>query len=163
MSAPEKDMFQRMWEQSQGEVENLRSALASKTGTSWRDRTPTVFTSTDKSGEKAYRFGESDPDNTYLRTDGPVHGAFGLTYASYLVIPRLVLSSMPIAWQQDFVALLRDLDAELRDARREPEGGYTVHARDGSNRFVEDPHRDYRHGKALTPKCFATSSQESGE
>ena len=42
-------------------------------------------------------------------TDGPVHTHFGLTYANYLVLPRTLLQSMPIAWQERIVACLDEL------------------------------------------------------
>lgn len=41
--------------------------------------------------------------------DGPIHGFFGLSYANYLVVPRAVLQSMPLEWQERFVACLREL------------------------------------------------------
>ncbi len=67
----------------------------------------------------------------------PVHDAFGLTYASYLVVPRLVLQAMPVAWQRKFVALLEQLpDTPV----------YSVQRRDPCGRFIPDPLADYRHG-----------------
>ena len=38
--------------------------------------------------------------------ESPIHWYFGLSYANYLVLPRSVLQSMPIKWQEDFVKLL---------------------------------------------------------
>jgi hypothetical protein len=40
---------------------------------------------------------------------------FGLTYSSYLVVPRLLLQSMPAEWQQQFFALLADLHDAFSD------------------------------------------------
>lgn len=42
-------------------------------------------------------------------TDGPVHTHFGLSYANYLVIPRTLMQSMPIGWQERMVACLDQL------------------------------------------------------
>lgn len=46
------------------------------------------------------------------RLDGPVHTWFGLTYSNYLVLPRALMQSMPVDWQQRMVACLD----EIRDA-----------------------------------------------
>ena len=40
-----------------------------------------------------------------------IHEYFGLTYASYLVLPRTLLQSMPDGWQERFVAMLEEMDA----------------------------------------------------
>lgn len=40
----------------------------------------------------------------------PVHAWFGLSYASFLILPRLMMQSMPLDWQERMVALLRELD-----------------------------------------------------
>jgi len=47
--------------------------------------------------------------------DGPIHGYFGLTYSNYLVAPRTVLQSMPLDWQERFVALLNEIDEVFPD------------------------------------------------
>lgn len=38
--------------------------------------------------------------------DPPIHGWFGLTYASYFVLPRLAMQEMPLDWQERFIALM---------------------------------------------------------
>lgn len=73
-----------------------------------------------------------------------IHEAFGLSYASYLVVPRLVLQSMPVDWQHRFVALLDELH-ETFDGW-EPPAGYEVRARAKGGRFHPDPLSDYRRG-----------------
>lgn len=75
--------------------------------------------------------------------DGPIHDWFGLTYASYLVLPRSVLQEMPLGWQKKFVALLEEVqgavDPELAD------DNYAVQLRDRkTGRFKLDPLRVYR-------------------
>lgn len=44
-----------------------------------------------------------------------IHTYFGLSYANYLVRPRALLQSMPEGWQQQFVALLRQMDGHFAD------------------------------------------------
>lgn len=44
-----------------------------------------------------------------------IHGYFDLTYASWLVLPRTLLQSMPDEWQAAFVALLREYDRHWAD------------------------------------------------
>lgn len=42
-------------------------------------------------------------------TDGPVHTWFSLTYSNYLVLPRTLMQSMPIEWQERMVACLNEM------------------------------------------------------
>jgi hypothetical protein len=44
------------------------------------------------------------------RTDGPIHGYFGLTYANYQVLHRTLMQSMPLDWQERMVACLGELE-----------------------------------------------------
>ncbi|MFB7285472.1 hypothetical protein [Actinacidiphila glaucinigra] len=44
-------------------------------------------------------------------TDGPIHEWFSLSYANYLALPRTLLQSMPIEWQQRMVACLNEMEA----------------------------------------------------
>lgn len=74
------------------------------------------------------------------QSETPVHDWFGLTYAAYLVVPRLALQHMPVEWQQRFVALLNELNETVPTPN-----SYTV-ARDDAD---PDPWADYRHGDAL--------------
>lgn len=68
-------------------------------------------------------------------TDGPIHTAFGLSYASYLTLPRTLLQSMPIAWQERFVACLDEFhDAFAHVPQAE---GYIVQAATGHHELVE--------------------------
>ena len=41
--------------------------------------------------------------------DIAIHEFFGLSYTSWLVLPRVVLQQMPDAWQRKFTALLQEL------------------------------------------------------
>jgi len=51
-------------------------------------------------------------EDRQTRRNGPIHKSFGLTKASFLVIPRTVLMDMPTEWQNRMV----DLIDELNDA-----------------------------------------------
>lgn len=79
--------------------------------------------------------------------DGAIHDWFGLTYANYLVLHRTVLQSMPGAWQEEFVALLRELDAAVERANVPQVPGYRVQAVDHDGRFMRDPVPHYNRGR----------------
>jgi hypothetical protein len=69
-----------------------------------------------------------DPADDELdnRTSGPVHTYFELTYANYLVKARALLQSMPVVWQDRFVACLQELDQAFAHVEQAP--GYQVTA-----------------------------------
>lgn len=46
-----------------------------------------------------------------MTSNQPLHDWFGLTYSSYLVLPRLALQEQPIEWQKRFLALLDEMEA----------------------------------------------------
>lgn len=74
-----------------------------------------------------------------------VHDWFGLTYASYLTLPRVILQSMPGEWQERFVACLNELNEEF-DPMALPDVDYTVMVRHPTTgRFVEHPYGSYRY------------------
>jgi hypothetical protein len=54
------------------------------------------------------------PDTPVIDRDS-IHGWFGLTYSSYLVLPRVILQSMPDEWQWKFVKLLERLQEAAAD------------------------------------------------
>jgi len=80
-------------------------------------------------------------DGAEVWVEDPIHCWFGLSYAAYLVIPRLALEAMPLDWQKRFVALMDEAEA----AGLETPSDYAVHRRD-HGRFITDPWRDYRRG-----------------
>jgi hypothetical protein len=65
-------------------------------------------------------------------TDGPIHDWFGLSYCNYQVLPRTLMQSMPIDWQQRMVACL----AELRDAFRHIEQAEAYDVKAGEQHLV---------------------------
>lgn len=80
-----------------------------------------------------------------LDTEDPIHEWFGLTYASYLVVQRSILQSMPKKWQKKFVSIINDLQEATSDLKDLP-ASFTVNARNG-NRFITDPYRRYERGR----------------
>lgn len=84
------------------------------------------------------------------RWPSPVHTAFGLTYANYLVLPRAVLQSMPLEWQEKFVKLLGDANDACRRAGVLTAHAYRVQPVSMNGRYVRDEIPHYRHA----PKLF---------
>lgn len=80
---------------------------------------------------------KADCKDDHERYQGPVHQMFGLTYAAYYTVPRLMLQGMPLWWQRLFVWLV----SMLPDS---PE--YVCQRRDGAGRFIKDPWANYRRG-----------------
>ncbi len=75
-----------------------------------------------------------------------IHEFFELSYANYLVLPRSVLQSMPVDWQEKFVTLLEKIPEVIAE-NFEPEGGYEVKARDSEGRFITDSYSNYERGR----------------
>ena len=48
----------------------------------------------------------------------PIHGFFGLSYCSHLVLPRVLLQSMPAGWQRKFVALVEELETAFANVEK---------------------------------------------
>lgn len=42
--------------------------------------------------------------------DGAVNEYFGLSYARWLVVPRVIMQAMPLKWQKEMVALLNEMN-----------------------------------------------------
>lgn len=77
-------------------------------------------------------------------SEEPINLWFELSYSQYLTVPRLVMQSMPLEWQQKMSVLLQEMD-ETFDWR--PKGGrYWVKLKDENGRFAEAPLEDYRRG-----------------
>jgi len=74
----------------------------------------------------------------------PISLWFELSYAQYLTVPRLVMESMPVEWQQKMAVLLQEMD-ETFDWRPK-RGQYWVRLRDENGRFSHAPLADYRRG-----------------
>ena len=87
-----------------------------------------------------------------------VHRWFELSYAQYLTVPRSVLQSMPLEWQERFVRCLEQLD-DLIDWRP-PQGQYRVtlhllgHDEDEGEVWgpeINDPLMNYERGRRRIP------------
>lgn len=77
-----------------------------------------------------------------------IHNYFSLTYASYLVLPRSVLQSMPSEWQDSFVRLLEEIPSTLD---YNEVNGYRVNAVDSKGKFVKDDYANYERGRRRIP------------
>ena len=80
----------------------------------------------------------------------PIWDWFQLTYAAYLVLPRVMLQSMPIEWQDRFVGCLGELEVAFPDYESP---AYAVFTRreDGRLSVESEDVRLYRHNY-WTPK-----------
>ena len=85
-----------------------------------------------------------------LYQDGAIHGWFELTYANYLVLPRSILQSAPLEWQERFVKCLEGLENLFGTVPEE--GTYNVQIRDKNGRFVHDPLSNYERGRRRIPR-----------
>jgi hypothetical protein len=99
-------------------------------------------------------------DRGVIFSDTPIHDAFGLSYDSYYVMPRLVLESMPVDWQKQFLLLNDEVFKYLKykdpaycvlrcPHEREKynyESGELEPCTDDCPRYVFDPLSNYRHG-----------------
>lgn len=73
---------------------------------------------------------------------GPMHTWFGLTYSSYLILPRTLLQGMPEEWQAKLVALLDEMRETYDTSQIEDD--YVLRARTRGGKFKRDPLADYR-------------------
>ena len=78
----------------------------------------------------------------------PVHDWFGLSYCSYLVLPRSALQSMSAEWQRKFIKLVEEI-TETLEVSDMP--NYRVNAVDSRGKFVADKFLDYELGRRRIP------------
>jgi len=83
------------------------------------------------------------------RLDGPIHLWFNLTYANYLTLPRSLMQSMSVEWQEKMVALLEEMREAYPDQEWPP--SYRVSAIDYNGRFIRDPVPHYNRGRTFVP------------
>ena len=82
----------------------------------------------------------------------PIHAWFGLSYASYLVIPRSILQSMSVGWQKRFVALLEECEHIYGGHLNKK---YAVNLKRDEGGFVKDDLADYQRGRRfVAPKPY---------
>ncbi|OPZ82974.1 MAG: hypothetical protein BWY76_02508 [bacterium ADurb.Bin429] len=82
-----------------------------------------------------------------------VNHYFGLSYARYLVLPRVVLQSMPATWQGQFVTLLCQMDDRIPGWCAADE--FTVVPRVANRPLRPAPYAEYRHRRLplTSPRC----------
>ena len=100
-------------------------------------------------------------------SESPVHEAFGLSHASWFIVPRVVLEAMPIDWQQRFIDLIDQLNEKYD---WEPDLIISVNFRDANGRFYEIPEcfNNYRRPDrkwlmSLNPKKESVGESCSGK
>ena len=88
-------------------------------------------------------------DNSHGEGHERLHGWFGLSYASYLTIPRAVLQSMPDQLQGQLAEVLEKMDAICIEHYFEWPGKDTlVEVRLRKNgKLIKDPLADYERGR----------------
>lgn len=89
------------------------------------------------------------PDPTIIDED-PIHLWFGLSYASYLVIPRAVLQSMPHDWQSRLISLMDELNETIDWMPDDYE--YEIGMLDENRNPTIDPNEDYQRGRRRLPR-----------
>ena len=84
-------------------------------------------------------------ESTQPLNSGKLWDWFGLSYASFLVLPRVLMHEMPIEWQDKMAALLNEYD-ETFDTSSVCHS-VAVRAKDKNNRFMKMPKYilNYRH------------------
>lgn len=80
-----------------------------------------------------------------IDTREPIHEWFELSRAQYLTVPRSVLQSMPVEWQERFVKCLEELDDTID--WRPQSGCYWVILKDSQGRYMHDDFHDYQKGR----------------
>lgn len=80
-------------------------------------------------------------------TEEPIHEWFELSYASYLVLPRSILQSLPVDLQSDLVSVLEDIDRHFGGEPVPHTGEYEVNLRDETGVYLDDPYRNYERGR----------------
>ena len=84
---------------------------------------------------------------TIISDDGEIHRFFALSYAQYLVLPRTVLQSMPLEWQEKFVNMVEEIGEKFPDYQP-IDTTYHVQLRDDkTGLFIDDPIADYERGR----------------
>lgn len=84
--------------------------------------------------------------------DGPVHGWFGLSYANYLVVPRSLMQSMQLDWQERMCVCLHEMEGLFGDSFSPP-GRYRVNVIGEGGRFVPDRAPHYDRGRTMVRRA----------
>ena len=105
------------------------------------------------------------PEERYARRDGPINEAFGITYASFLVLPRTFLMDMPLEWQKQFTKLIEQYNESICDLSPEYEYNINVNFKN-AGKFCKIPqvYINYRHPKHMDVcnwSCFNFDIKEN--
>ncbi len=95
---------------------------------------------------------EQKKQDAIIEDDDPIHTWFELSYASYLVLPRSVLQSLPTTLQLQLVDALDAIEEHLYPASVPPYGTYSVNLRDKRGEFIKDPLCQYETGRREVTK-----------
>jgi len=74
-----------------------------------------------------------------------IHSWFGLSYASYMVLPRTMLQSMSNRWQKKFIKLVEEMDEKFGHYNKVY--SYTILAKDEHHKIMHDNLRNYERGR----------------
>lgn len=88
------------------------------------------------------------PSQDAILYEEPVHEWFGLSYASYLTLPRSLLEAMPLEWQKQLTALLREMEREF-PVCWPLDGNYRISLVGADGRFQKDALSEYRRPDAF--------------
>lgn len=100
---------------------------------------------------------EAQNSTPAMVSPSPVSEGFGLSYASYLVFPRVLMEQMPFEWQTQF----RRLWDEWSDTWQGERQLYAVTIRDAAGHFGNDPLGNYRYPDwAAIERARGTKEQE---
>jgi len=88
----------------------------------------------------------SHVEKVFQNNEQHIHAWFGLTYASYLVLPRSLLEAMPGTWQIRFIEAMKEFD----DAFKYPKEDHSYKVQlqiciDGEDVNMQDPLADYKY------------------
>lgn len=72
---------------------------------------------------------------------------FGLSHASFVILPRSMLHDMPDDWQERFAALLEEIDEEFPNGDGTDLVYYATAKSDGRYVRIPERFRKYRHTK----------------
>jgi hypothetical protein len=93
--------------------------------------------------------------------NGAVHEWFSLSYTNYMILQRRALESMPLEWQERFVALIEEmhesLDIQAIGIQEWPDT-YWVRLHGARGQFIHDPLAEYRHAPRIPLKGMTCQS-----
>lgn len=74
-----------------------------------------------------------------------IHGWFGLSYASWLTMPRVLMQQMPPKWQEKMVDLLDEFNNEFPEWAKDVDQVHVTARKGGKFSKIPEWLNDYRH------------------